>query len=87
MQEQCFQLVGQLKQQLRCIVIVFVFLGVLMWKPVARLWTTEDTIFYSGTEDNIQKKHIENTTVFKLSKIYKLEYKCISTSFFLYVGK
>ena len=83
MKEQCFQLVRQLYRY------CFGILGSSDVKAgaVARLWTTEDTIIYSSTEDNVQKKLIENTTVFKLSKIYKLEYKCISTSFFLYLGK
>lgn len=26
-----------------------------MWKPVARLWMTEDTIIYSSTEDNVHQ--------------------------------
>ena len=29
-----------------------------VWKPVARLWMTEDTIIYSSTEDNVHQSNV-----------------------------
>ena len=29
-----------------------------MWKQVARLWMTEDTIIYSNTEDNVHQSNV-----------------------------
>ena len=64
MKEQCFQLVRQLYRY------CFGILGSSDVKAgaVARLWTTEDTIIYSSTEDNVQKNTLKTPPFSNLVK-------------------